>query len=316
MLSKIMAATSPWFVALLLAAALPGALGTVAQWDCTTHPYPVQVLKETGDSQYKTMQLNLIEKRFTEMWPWTVNTAQQPTKSLNAQAYNINDGIAYGIFSPDDADTSSSIDSYLCRFDHVQDSVECLCKAPQWGYSATITSDGAYYFTTFGGASTFRLPAVHNIAYPTGSPADVNTLSDCGFTAVAGSGLSTGGAIDVSSSGLTVAMMEAAYGGVSSDCTTNCYMSTQGYGGIWTKSGSNMATWRPGGQTYNDIIDWEYNGRTYLIGVGYYDGSVYMGRLDAGGSGNLDGYAFSRVEVDYTQAPSGTTKLMQGFGAG
>ena len=54
---------------LLLAAALRGALGqTVAAWDCTTYPYPVQIIKGSSDTNYRTMQLNLAAGDFTEMW--------------------------------------------------------------------------------------------------------------------------------------------------------------------------------------------------------------------------------------------------------
>ena len=303
-----MAATFPWFVELLLAAALPGALG-VQQWDCANHPYPVQILKEFGTTQYKTMSLNLIEKTFEQMWTWTQNTASQPTQDMNAMAYNVADGIAYGIFSPD-----LNTDSYLCRFDHTQNSAECLCKAPGWGNAATITSNGDYYYTN-GGPVKYVLQQVQNIPSPASSPADVSTLAPCGMTNL-NSGMGTGGAIDVSSAGLTVSMMEAAYGGLSSDCTSSCYMANQGNGHIWTKSGGNMEYWKPGAQTVLDLIDWEYNGRTYLIGLGAYDGSVYMGRVAAGGSA-LDGYAWSRVVMDYTAAPSGTTMTsFYGFGAG
>lgn len=114
--------------AFLLLAHLHRAAGqTVAAWDCATYPYPVQILKGTSDSNYRTMQLNLGAGNFEEMWKWTVNTNAHPTGSLNSQAYNVNDGIAYGLFSPSTSGAWNQA-SYLCRFSHVQNSMVCLCE--------------------------------------------------------------------------------------------------------------------------------------------------------------------------------------------
>ena len=71
----------------------------VAPWDCTTYPYPIQIIKGTSDTYYRTMQLNFADGDFTEIWQWTVDSAEQPTAQLNAQGYNTNDDIAYGLFS-------------------------------------------------------------------------------------------------------------------------------------------------------------------------------------------------------------------------
>ena len=110
---------------LLLGATLPGAAGQVAAWDCTTYPLPVQILKATGESDYKTMQLNLAAGTYEEMWRWTSNTNSHPTASMNAQAYNVNDGIVYGLFSTSSSGAATQT-SYLCRFSHVQNSMVCL----------------------------------------------------------------------------------------------------------------------------------------------------------------------------------------------
>ena len=103
-----------------------------------------------------------------------------------------------------------------------------------WGYTATITRDGTYYLAREGGNRIHKLAAVHNLAYPAGSPVDVSTLEG-GMTQVM-SGKGTGGSIDVSSSGLTATDLENAYGGMSSDCTSSCYMTDGGYGKIWNKN--------------------------------------------------------------------------------
>ena len=62
-----------------------------------------------------------------------------------------------------------------------------------------------------------------------------------------------------------------------------------------------------------DKIDFEHGGTTYLIGLGTYDGSVFIIKLD--GSGDIVGYAYSRVTVDYTGSAS-ALRTMNGFGAG
>ena len=46
-----------------------------------------------------------------------------------------------------------------------------------------------------------------------------------------------------------------------------------------------MLTWTPGKQSLADFIDFEHDGKTYLIGVGQYDGSVWIIKLKSGGSG-------------------------------
>lgn len=218
------------------------------------------------------------------------------------------DGIAYGIFSPESS-TSYTSAAYLCRFSDTQNSANCLCQALYWGFTATITTDGTYYLAREGGVRIAKVTNVHSIADPPSSPADYSTLSSCGMTELLPGGRGTGGAVDVSGWGLTTADMEAAYGGYTSTCTSKCYMQ------VWTKSGSNMAQWTPGGQTYADSIDFEYNGITYLIGLGTYDGSVFIIKLDGTGGGDISGYAYSRVTVDYPGS-SVSTRTMNGFGAG
>ena len=296
-------------VLLLLAAAFPGAAGAVAAWDCANYPLPVQILKGTSDTNYRTMQLNLLAGDFQEMWQWTTNNNLQPTVQMNAQGYNVNDGIVYGLFSTSSSTNPSAAPTYLCRFSHVQNSAECLCQAPAWGFTATITRDGTFYFAQQGGTVTYKLANVHNIAYPTGSPVDVTTLSSCGMTTVL-TGRGTGGPIDVSSSGLTASDMQTAYG-LPTSCSS-CYMST----GIWTvDGGGTMQAWKPGAQNFADFVDFEYSGITYLIGLGSYDGSVMIIKLDGNGGGDVTGYAYSRVVVDYTGSTS-SLRTMVGFGAG
>ena len=271
----------------------------------------MQIIKGSSDTNYRTMQLELNAGDFTEMWQWTTDTAAHPTTQLNAQAYNVNDGIAYGLFSTSSSQTWNVAPGYLCRFSHVANSAVCLCETPYWGYTATITRDGSYYLARQGGVRVHRLAAVHNVAYPTGSPVDVSTLSSCGMTEVM-TGRGVGGSIDVSNSGLSASDMETAYGGLSSDCTSNCYMTSS----TWTKNGGGtMQTWLPSAQSFADFIDFEYKSVTYLIGLGTYDGSVLIIKLDGSGGGDVTGYAYSRVTVDYTGSAS-STRTMIGFGAG
>ena len=71
--------------------------------------------------------------------------------------------------------------------------------------------------------------------------------------------------------------------------------------------------WKPGGQNMADFIDFEYNSINYLIGLGTYDASVWIIKLD--GAGDVTGYAYSRVVVDYTASTS-SKRTMGGFGAG
>ena len=55
-------------------------------WDCTTYPFPVQIIKGSTDTNYRTMQLNLGAGTFQEMWQWTVDTDAQPGKNMNARS--------------------------------------------------------------------------------------------------------------------------------------------------------------------------------------------------------------------------------------
>ena len=118
-------------------------------------------------------------------------------------------------------------------------------------------------------------------------------------------GRGTGGAIDVSNSGLTAADMESAYN-TTSACTTNSCMSR------WTKSGDTLQSWTPGNQKASDIIDFDYGGITYLVGVGAQDASIWIIKLY--GSGDVAGYAWSRAVMDYTGSAS-DTRTLSGFGA-
>ena len=68
-----------------------------------------------------------------------------------------------------------------------------------------------------------------------------------------------------------------------------------------------MLTWTPGKQSLADFIDFEHDGKTYLIGVGQYDGSVWIIKLKSGGSGTkiplnvlLHGWAGLAVAGVYT----------------
>jgi hypothetical protein len=125
-------------IAFLLSASCASAQ-SVAPWDCTTYPYPVQIIKGGSATSYRTMQLNFGSGTFTEMWQWTDNTnLQHPTTQMNAQAYNVNDGIAYGLFSTSSSQDYSVAPGYLCRFSHVQNSAVCLCQAPYWGYGLGV----------------------------------------------------------------------------------------------------------------------------------------------------------------------------------
>lgn len=272
----------------------------------------MQILKSTSATHYRTMQLNIAARTFQEMWKWSNNTASHPTAELNAQGYNVNDGMAYGLFS----DSSPASNAYFCRFSHVQNSAVCLCKAEFWGYTATITRDGTFYLAKRGGEEIHKLESVHSIPSPSSSPA-VSTLPMCGFVKVQ-QGRGTGGAVDISSWGLTLSDMDALYG-IESSCTAytgdSCTRSYLNYNAVWRKSGSDMTKWAPGNQNFADYIDFEYSGTTYLIGLGAYDGSVAIIKLTGDGGGNVEGYAYSRVVVDYTGSSSSVRK-MAGFGAG
>ena len=263
---------------------------------------PVQIILGSSDTHYRTMQLDIEQKNFVEMWQWTTNTNEHPTTSMNAQAYGI-DGIAYGIFSP-----TTYGDSFLCRFSHVQNSAVCLCKSePGWGYTATITRDGTYYLAIEGGVQIWKVPDVASIAYPPSSPAAYSSLDVCSMSKVQQGRGTTGGAVDVSNAGLSESYMESAYG-IASSCGS-CYMK------VWGSDGSGMTTWLPGGQNFADYIDFEYSNITYLIGLGAYDGSVAIIKLTGDGGGDVAGYAYSRVVVDYGGTTS-STRTMAGFGAG
>ena len=75
-----------------------------------------------------------------------------------------------------------------------------------------------------------------------------------------------------------------------------------------------MTGWKPSAQTFADFIDLEYDSTTYLIGLGTYDGSVFIVKLDS--SGNSAGFAYSRVIADWSLAPADSIRTMEGFGAG
>ena len=75
-----------------------------------------------------------------------------------------------------------------------------------------------------------------------------------------------------------------------------------------------MTTWDPDSNTYEDLVDYVHGGTTYLISLGQNDASVMMVRLD--GSGNYNGHAYSRAIMDWSQAPGGSLRTMNGFGAG
>ena len=64
-----------------------------------------------------------------------------------------------------------------------------------------------------------------------------------------------------------------------------------------------MTTRLPGAQSFADFIDFEYKSVTYLIGLGTYDGSVLMVKLNGNG-GDVSGYAYSRATVDYRPTSS------------
>ena len=287
----------------------------VAPWDCTRYPFPIQIMKGDDDDNYRTMQLNLGSGDFEEIWQWPANTAQLPTARLNAQGYNINDNIAYGLFSTD----PSSDPGYFCRFSDVRSSTECLCEArgpvsddfpqgetPYWGNAATITRNGTYYLGHAGGEQIHKLPAVHSLTSP-GDSLEYQT-TDCNMTQVLqGRG---SGTINVESWNLTAADMYDAYG-LPNNCKGQCYMA------VWTNSTvdgvTKMTTWTPGDQNFADFIDFEYSSSTYLIGLGARDASVWIIKLD--GAGDVEGYSYSRVVVDYTGSTS-SKRNMNGFGAG
>ena len=274
----------------------------VLAWDCTTYPLPVQIILGSSDTYYRTMQLDIEAKNFVEIWQWTINTDEHPTTSMNAQAYSVNDGLAYGIFSPD-----LYGESYLCRFSHVQNSAVCLCRSTAgWGFTATITRDDTYYLGIEGGKQIWKVPSVSSIAYPP-SGTVYSALGDCTAMSQVQQGRGTGGPVDVSNAGLSESYMESAYG-IASSCGS-CYMK------VWGSDGSGMTTWLPGGQNFADYIDFEYSNITYLIGLGAYDGSVAIIKLTGDGGGDVAGYAYSRVVVDYGGTTS-STRTMAGFGAG
>ena len=77
---------------------------------------------------------------------------------------------------------------------------------------------------------------------------------------------------------------------------------------------TGMTTWDPDSNSYVDFIDYVHGGITYLISLGGNDASVMIVRLD--GSGNYNGHAYSRVVMDWSKAPGGSLRTMQGFGAG
>ena len=257
------------------------------------------------------MQLNIAEDDFEEMWPWTVNTDSHPIEELNAQAYNVIDGIVYGMFSPTYPTPSTG---YLCRFSHVQNSAVCLCEVNTagsptntvWGNAGTITKDGTYYLGREGGTYLLKLESVHSIPSPPPST-PVSSLGNCNMVQLR---QGRGAYVPITNWGLTKSDLDVLYG-----IDPTCSSCTRSYEGVWEGGGSPFTGWRPGGQNYADYIDFEYNGITYLIGLGASDGSVAIIKLDGVGGGDFAGYAYSRVTVDYTGSSS-TVRTMSGFGAG
>ena len=65
----------------------------------------------------------------------------------------------------------------------------------------------------------------------------------------------------------------------------------------------------------HSFIDFEYSGVTYLIGVGTYDATIFIVKLDGDGGGDVAGYSYSRTVVDYTGSGV-STRTMSGFGSG
>jgi hypothetical protein len=76
-----------------------------------------------------------------------------------------------------------------------------------------------------------------------------------------------------------------------------------------------MSGWSPGSQAVADFIDFYDGGTSYLIGLGQRDASVFIVKLAS--NGNVDGYAWSRVTIDYTNAPPSppSVRTMNNFGA-
>ena len=66
---------------------------------------------------------------------------------------------------------------------------------------------------------------------------------------------------------------------------------------------------------YAHPLHFEYSGVTYLIGVGTYDATIFIVKLDGDGGGDVAGYSYSRTVVDYTGSGV-STRTMSGFGAG
>ena len=75
-----------------------------------------------------------------------------------------------------------------------------------------------------------------------------------------------------------------------------------------------MTQWAVHAQSYADAIDYVHGGITYLIGMGQYDASLHIVRLD--GSGDYDGHAYSRVVMDWSASPGGSLRTLNGLGAG
>ena len=259
------------------------------------------------------MQLNIAAGDFEEMWQWTKNTASHPIDEINALAYNVIDDIVYGMFSPQYPTPSTG---YLCRFSHVQDSAVCLCEvntptdngnpATVWGNAGTITKDGTYYLGREGG--TYLLSLENVAALPSPPPSTpVTDLGNCNMVQIQ---RGRGASITITNWALSVSDLDVLYGIDPADSSA-----TRSYrNGVWTGGGGTPFTkWTPGAQNYADYIDFEHNGITYLVGLGASDGSVAMIRLDS--DGDFDGYAYSRVMVDYTGSSS-TVRTMSGFGAG
>ena len=205
--------------------------GPTEKFDCASYPLPIQVLKATGANSYSTMQLDIAAQDYTEVFSWSNDdTATAPSDMMNAMGYNVMDDIAYGLFRP-----ASSTDAYLCRFSHVPDSQDCLCNTGFWAYTATITTDGTYYFSN-GGTSIYKIPNTHDIVSPP-SPASISTLPSCTTYGMSGQLTSSRGTdpstIDVTAWGLSAEDMKTAYDLPTSCSVSTCYMS------VWTYDSGN-----------------------------------------------------------------------------
>ena len=76
-------------------------------------------MKPSGGTSYKMMQLDFAANSFSEMWTFGTQTASTPNSWMNSHAFNVNDGIAYGMFS-------DGTNYALCRFSHIPDSQDYI----------------------------------------------------------------------------------------------------------------------------------------------------------------------------------------------